>query len=76
MLEKLYLIGCLDYQRLIRVLYSKLNLSERTCLVLMGILDSYSFNQELNVDDLSKSSGSRRQYKKNVLFLGCYKKNK
>lgn len=67
MLEKLYLIGCLDYQRLIRVLYSKLNLTERTCLVLMGILDSYSFNQELNVDDLSKSSGIDKEIIENAI---------
>lgn len=57
MLEKLYSLGCLDYQRLIRILYSKLNLKEGTCLVLMCILDNHLSNPNLNVDDLYKASG-------------------
>lgn len=67
MLEKLYSLGCLDYQKLIRVLYSKLKLSDGTCLVLMSILDNYLSNPNLDVDALHECSKIERSMIENAI---------
>lgn len=55
MLEKLYSLGCLDYQRLIRKLSKGLNLTDKTSLVLMAILDNYNIDNNINSIELSKN---------------------
>lgn len=48
MLEKLYNLGCLDYQRLIRSFSKELKLTTKTSLVLMAILDDYKTDNNIN----------------------------
>ncbi len=54
MLEKLYNLGCLDYQRLVRCFSKGLKLMPKTTLVLMAILDDYKTDNNINSLRLSK----------------------
>lgn len=54
MLEKLYNLGCLDYQRLVRCFSKELKLTSKTALVLMAILDDYKTDNNINSLRLSK----------------------
>lgn len=54
MLEKLYNLGCLDYQRLIRSFSKELKLTSKTSLVLMAILDDYKTDNNINSLRLSQ----------------------
>lgn len=60
MLEKLYNMGCLDYQRLIRRFSSNLELSSNAAFVLMAILDNYQANPNINSTNLATYMGKSK----------------
>lgn len=70
MLEKLYNMGCLDYQRLIRMFSSKLELSSNASFVLMSILDNYHTNPNINSTNLAAYMGkSKAEVEESIVEL-------
>ena len=70
MLEKLYNIGCLEYQKLIRYLQKGLKISNRTSIVLMTILDNYRENPNINATSIaSYMNVSRSEVEESIVEL-------
>ncbi len=49
MLEKLYKLGLLNYEKLLRMMYHNLNLSEKDVMILSAILDKFDENIDQNL---------------------------
>lgn len=70
MLEKLYNMGCLDYQKLIRIFSSKLGLSLNASFILMAILDNYRLNPNINSSNLASYTGkSKSEVEESIVEL-------
>lgn len=57
MLENLFEIKCLNYDKLIRLYYRNLNLDEKGAMILITILDYYSNDKALSAKKIAESSG-------------------
>lgn len=53
-------MGCLDYQKLIRIFSSKLGLSLNASFILMAILDNYRLNPNINSSNLASYTGKSK----------------
>ena len=70
MLEKLYNMGRLDYQKLIRIFSSKLGLSLNASFILMAILDNYRLNPNINSSNLASYTGkSKSEVEESIVEL-------
>lgn len=63
-------MGCLDYQKLIRIFSSKLGLSLNTSFILMAILDNYRLNPNINSSNLASYTGkSKSEVEESIVEL-------
>lgn len=56
MLNKLFELNTLKYDRLLRLYYKKLKLDEKNLLALIAILDYYSMNKTINAAKIARES--------------------
>ena len=63
-------MGCLDYQKLIRIFSSKLELSLNASFILMAILDNYRLNPNINSSNLASYTGkSKSEVEESIVEL-------
>ena len=63
-------MGCLDYQKLIRIFSSKLGLSLNASFILMAILDNYRLNPNINSSNLASYTGkSKSEVEESIVEL-------